>query len=226
MTMAITKKFINADQSKLKAFLEETGFFGSVTVDSSNSSFLDLYDDDDNLLCKISPTMCMLYWDDNASHHLDITLATGASNGGVTYAYSCPNGIMLACHQNQNYNSYIMVTKTNNDKLAFIVSYTGSSESSGDHVKNFFPIAWGDDGTLAHPSGSVYNQFTITPNTRNQTQITPFVTYAEEGMSYTPNAGWFSASQNYSTGDGKITTDDGVYISNGYWCIKDGGDEI
>ena len=222
--MAITKKFINADQSKLKAFLEETGFFGSVTVDSSDSSFLDLYDDDDNLLCMLSKEKCRLYWDDSTDY-LEITLATGASNGGVTYAYSCPNGIMLACHQNQNYNAYIMITMTNNNKIAFIVSYTGSSGSTGAHVKMCFPIAWGDDGTLAHPSGSSYNQFEITTNVRNQSQITPFVTYAEEGtLSYTPNAGWFSASQNYGTGDGKITTDDGVYISNGYWCIKDGGD--
>lgn len=221
--MAITKKFINADQTKLKTFLEDSGFFGSVTVDSSTQGgpYICMYDDDDNLLCMISKEKCRLYWDDSTDY-LEITLATGASNGGVTYAYSCPNGIMLACHQNQNYNSYVMVTKTNNDKLAFIVSFTGSSESTGAHVKNFFPIAWGDDGTLAHPSGSVYNQFTITPNVRTQTQITPFVTYAEEGtLSYTPNAGWFSASQNYGSGDGKITTDDGVYISNGYWAIKD-----
>lgn len=224
--MAITKKFINADRSKLKSFLEETGFFGSITVDSSTQGgpYLCLYDDDDNLLCKLSSAKCILYWDDNANNHLDITLANTENEGGVTYAYSCQNGIMLACHQHQDYNSYIMVTKTNNDKIAFIVSYSGSKESVGEHVKKFFSIAWGDDGTLAHPSASVYNQFDITPNTRTQTQITPFVTYAEEGtLSYTPNAGWFSASQNYSTGDGKITTDDGVYISNGYWCIKDGG---
>lgn len=220
--MAITKKFINADRSKLKTFLEETGFFGSVRVDSIDVSYLNLYDDADNLLCKLSPTTCMLYWDNNATNHLDVTLANSSGNGGVTYAYYCPNGIMLACHQNQNYNSYIMITRTNNDKLAFIVSYTGSNQSSGDHVKNFFPIAWGDDGTLAHPSTSVYNQYSIIPNQRNQTQITPFVTYSEEGtLSYTPNAGWFSASQNYNTGDGKITLDDGEYISNGYWAIKD-----
>lgn len=225
--MAITKKYINADQTKLKTFLEDSGFFGSVTVDSSNSSFLDLYDDDDNLLCKLSPQQCILYWDDNASNHLDILLASGI-NTGVDYAYSCSNGIMLTSHRQSSYHSYVMITKTNLDKVAFIASFSGSTATSKNHVTSVFALAYGDDGTLAMPTqaDNTYKPTVITPLIRNQSQLVPFVTYAEDGViSYTPNAGFFVYGQNYGSGDGsndgKILINGDLYITNGYWAIKD-----
>lgn len=216
--MAINRVFINGNASALKTFLEGSGFFSSVTADQWNN--ITLAGKDGHVGALITSSGVTLYWDDNTgNHHLDITFG---SYGGVTYAYSCSNGVMLAIHQNSNYNAYIMITENNLGELTFIVSYTSGTSSGTGHLTQCFAMAYGDEGALAHPSSSVYNPIIITPIVRNQTQITPFVTYAEEGtLSYTPNAGWFSASQNYGTGDGKILINGDLYITNGYWAIKD-----
>ena len=207
--MAISKVFINKDRQALTDFLNASGLFGEVTLSNSN---INCYDADNNLLAVITIPAVTLYWNETDS----FTITLGNQNG-VDYAYACANGVMLSV-KTGNYWAYIMISKTNNDRVAFIVSYTsGNGASDLTPVTKLFAVAWGDQG-----GPTVSNDFRFTPNVREQTVLVPFTTYSAYGvLSYTPKAGYFPVSQNYNTGDGRILLDGKSYISNGYWAIRD-----
>ena len=64
---------------------------------------------------------------------------------------------------------------------------------------------------------------TFTPESAQQNCLVPFATNANIGdTSYTPYAYYIAMGTNYAIGFGKFEMGDSVYISNGYWAIREG----
>ncbi len=136
---------------------------------------------------------------------------------------SCDNGLMIACFviDNQNYGRDFtaLFSKTNNGRVAIVFPSVLNSVNNQQYKNALHHVAFGDSVTMSSTT-------TFTPESGNQTVITPFITNADVGCkSYTPDAGYMPAHSNYSSGMNKFLLGADTYITNGYWCIKDGGAE-
>lgn len=151
-----------------------------------------------------------------------------STNGGNQYFSSttsiimCDNGIILDSSYYWNFTRKFgaLIAKTNTDKIACVFSYGGTDTQSDNYLyKKLQHVALGDSTTISTTT-------TFTPESGNQTVITPFITNADVGgKSYTPSAGYMPAHSNYGSGLNKFLFGADMYITNGYWCIKDGGAE-
>lgn len=202
--MAISKVYINGDLTALQAFLSASGLFDSVTLDGTTVICKDA---DDNTLVtfnKPSGTATVTIYASAA-----VSQAVTHDSSPFQYGYSCANGILLASAvTSSNYTMYILITKTNNNKVVTVAN------SSRGYASSFYAIAWGDVAPLSSMS--------FARNTKNQTCITPFISDADmDAVSYTPNAGYMTAFQNSGMGYGKFTFDGAIWLTNGYWAIKD-----
>lgn len=215
--MSITRTYINGDTSTLVSFLESSGLFDSVTAESDT---ITCKDSDNNTLLVIAPAGSGYYGHQitaYASSSVSI-LANLKNNSYDTYfidGYSCANGVILryGATGSTSYNACLLITKTNNDAVAVVVSSSATTIPAA--YTSFYSVAWGDTAPI--------NAFTTAANAQNQTMLVPFSTNANEGLqSYTPNAGFMISGQLYSLGYGKATIGSGTYITNGYWAIKDG----
>lgn len=233
--MAITKEVINGDFTKLATFLTNSGFVTAV----NDSGTVKCYDDDGNLLAEIyvsgSTIHIPLYWKDSGDTSLHIQFSSMINNTSIKTAFSCANGVMIACHASDTWMSsgntgYLLITKNNHDDITFVCTPVPSSiapNATRDCVTKFIPLAWTDDGTICNPTWSQWNfmGFQIleaVPGLHNQSALIPFPTYAKPGViSYTPNAGFFLISPSYTVGEGVIQYDGHNYLTNGYWAIKD-----
>lgn len=133
----------------------------------------------------------------------------------------CDNGFMFNCVvHNTNYQNAefaALVTKTNNDRVAIIFPSTTPSSSPQQYTSALQHVAFGDSATIATTT-------TFTPESAQQTCMTPFITNADVGdVSYTPNARYLKAHSSYASGIGKMLLGTDTWITNGYWAIKDGG---
>lgn len=129
----------------------------------------------------------------------------------------CDNGVIIAAaFQNQGYGTRyisVLISKTNNGRLACVFS-TGSSATTILYT-NVQHVAIGDSTTLSTTT-------TFTPEAGQQTSLVPFSTNAEIGdTSYTPDAFYIVMNPNYSMGIGKFLMGTDIYISNGYWAVRD-----
>ena len=207
--MAITKEYLNDDFDALTSFLSDSGFFGSVT---HSESVITCKDSDNNTVLTIdhsaSSTVMTVYASNLVSQSIS---ANGAK---PKYGYSCTNGLIIHMQSSNNYRQFIAVAKTNLDKLAVVMSSTGTASSIENASKSFYCVSFGDVAPLATD--------TFTPREKNQTQIVPFTTNnAANTVSYTPNAGYLAVAQYYNMGLGTLTINGDDYLTNGYWVIKD-----
>lgn len=209
--MAITRTVINNDYSALQSFLQSSGLFGSVELGENTVT---MKDGDGNILSVISDNsgsaQITAYADVSNSASGDYSI-----NGHIQYAYKCSNGILLRIFNpnsgNMQWKATILITKTNNNKIAYIFSKVLLNTTS--NLTNYYCVAWGDDGT---------SDFTFTAKEAEQTLMCPFCTNANMGeQSYTPNAFWLPFGQYYNMGYGTLTMNGVTYLTNGYWCIKD-----
>jgi len=133
----------------------------------------------------------------------------------------CGNGFIvdmkIGTRQGTGFGFAFMLSKTNNDKIAIIFPSSVGYAEAMQFKTNIQHVAFGDSQTMSTTT-------TFTPESGNQTVITPFITNADVGgKSYTPSAGYMPAHSNYGSGLNKFLLGADMYITNGYWCIKDGG---
>jgi len=212
--MAISSQFIGGNNATLQSFLQGTGFFGSVEYDSGTNT-VTMKDSDNNVLATFSGNKTFTAYVDatnNASKQF-----TTAANYGIHTAYKCANGILLKfsglTSGYVSYMAHILIAKTNNNKLAFIFSNT-NAVANDIAYKQFYCVAWGDSTDIAAQE--------MGANGNNQTLMIPFVSGAEDGeTSYTTDAYYLLYAQFYAMGYGKLNGDGAVYLTNGYWAIKD-----
>lgn len=202
--MAITKATINGDFSVLQSFLQSSGLFGSVEL---GTDIVTMKDGDGNTLATIETGLTIRAY---------INSSTSASvsyfnSGYILYGYKCTNGVLLFVTGTSGYQGHILISKTNNNKVAFV--FSSAHASTTIVYTTYYCVAWGDYDT---------STFTFTGKSAEQTLMSPFCTNANMGeTSYTPNAFWLPFGQYYNMGYGTLTMNGVTYLTNGYWCIKD-----
>lgn len=190
-----------------------TNFFSQVS--SSGTNTWAIYDLDGNKVAEFSETGFVAY---RANGNYPINLQAGGEFFLTTNIIMCDNGIIMQ----SSYSYYgsrlagILITKTNNNKLAFIFSYGDQTSSTENYLYTKLQhVALGDNTTMSTTT-------TFTPEAGQQTCLVPFATNANIGdTSYTPDAFYILINPNYAMGMGKFIMGADTYISNGYWAIKD-----
>lgn len=144
-------------------------------------------------------------------------------SGATIDIIGCENGFIVSSmygvegtYSWTQYKIAFLVTKTNNGKVAVIFNSVENSASNllYSGIKH---VALGDSTTLASTT-------TFTPESAAQTVLTPFATNANIGdVSYTPDAFYMPMHSAYSAGIGKFSLGSDIFITNGYWAIRDGG---
>lgn len=219
--MAITRANI-ASRAALAEWLQTNAvpkYFASVTyTDGVTQGF----DEDGNKILEIGSTGG-IYAYSSANSYQSWTSETYSLIGARTInLIACDNGILFEnSYSGSGGNGKIMVTitKTNNDKTAFIFSGDSSSAVKG-YYTGLRHAAWGDSQTVTSTT-------TFSPENAQQTVLTPFITNAETGVaSYTPDAFYMAASPNYSYGIGKFEMGTDIFITNGYWAIRDSAPSV
>lgn len=208
--MAITKTTINGDYSALQSFLQSSGLFGSVEL---GENAVTMNDGDGNTLATLANSGAGSIFTAyaNASNSAQGNYVNG---GQVISAYKCTTGVVLELTvlSNTSYKACVAITKTNNNKIAFVFTTTLGNNAAAV-FQNYHCVAWGDSTISANA---------FTGKASEQTLMCPFCTNANMGdTSYTPNAFWLPFGQYYNMGYGTLTMNGVTYLTNGYWCIKD-----
>lgn len=220
--MSITRTQVTSN-AELAAWMQENAvpnIFKSVSYDSSSQT-ITATDDSDNLVLSFETDTFKAYRAENNS----IDFSSGGyaiiNNGFPAQIIGCDNGFMLiARHGVNGSNRFVaLFSKTNNGEPAIIFNRYGSATDNQVFYNGVKHVAFGDSPTMSTTTN-------FTPESGNQTVITPFITNADVGgKSYTPSAGYMPAHSNYGSGLNKFLLGADMYITNGYWCIKDGGAE-
>lgn len=211
--MAIIKTHLNtSDLSILRGWMNQylvPNYFESIII---SSGVINCYDADGHTVLTIGPwssdNFVKVYYDtENYSY-----FSNNIGMTSVTYASSCSHGCLLSFGNSGSGHMEILITKTNNNITSIVVS----KGSTGLDLNSMYCIAWGD----VQPISSL----SVTPiKTAQQTQIVPFVSNAPYGtISYTPDAFYIPVGQYYNMGIGQMTLNGNIYLTNGYWAIKDG----
>lgn len=220
--MSITRTQVTSN-AELAAWMQENAvpnIFKSVSYDSSSQT-ITATDDSDNLVLSFDTGNFKAYRAENNA----IEFSSGGygiiNNGYPAQIIGCDNGFMLVTRYGVNgANRFAaLFAKTNNGEPAIIFNRYGSATDNQVFYNGVKHVAFGDSPTMSTTT-------TFTPESGNQTVITPFITNADVGgKSYTPSAGYMPAHSNYGSGLNKFLLGADMYITNGYWCIKDGGAE-
>lgn len=205
-----TRTYINRDLSALKQVLESIGFFDSVEYDDAQSpTKIVLKDADNNTLAEMTLNGITVYV--SASESKAVTFSGTRTQAIV--AYWCGNGALITYEEDATnpYHAYVMISKTNDDKVAFVFSGTVENPRS-KALCTLYCIAWGDDAPIAK-----YENLAATAH--RQTVLMPFPTNSP--ASHTVSA-FFTAYGNYFTNEYlEFTLNDEPYFTNGYWVLKD-----
>ena len=216
--MAIIKDYLNTNNMNTLAdwmtqHLVPT-YFGSVVAASSTT--LNCYDSDDNTVLNIN--IGANQYSDIITAYASETVSTSLSNGEgiskITYAATCSRGCLLTFSSGSNGRMEVLITKSNNN-ITTVVFSKGITTNNGQ-LYGMYCVAWGDINPISSLS--------VTPiTTAQQTQIVPFLSNAPYGtISYTPDAFYIPVGQYYGMGIGQLTLNGNIYLTNGYWAIKDG----
>ena len=203
--MAVTTTYINGDLTKLKTVLESLDFFSSVALDNdSNPTTVTVKDADNNTLAVFSSDGITAYASASAYK------VTSWSSYVMAYAYSCPNGVIIKLTHYQGYHAYIMVTKTNNDTVAFVAS--ASSTSFITAQKTYTCVAWGD----VEPLDTISN---VSSYSHEQTLLIPFLTNSAD--SFTVDAFFTMFGSYYSMEYLDFILNSKKYFTVGCWAMRD-----
>lgn len=213
--MAVTREKL-ADRDALAAWLQANAvpsLFKSVTYESS---VIKCYDDNDNLVLEIGSNGSIHAYRAEGSTISMNPDYTGIGANEIDLI-SCDNGFIIENLYSTNKTGKIilLVSRTNNGVPAVIFSYMYNDKTKAYYTA-IRHVAFGDSRTLATTT-------TFTPESGQQVQIMPFSTNPKIGdISYTPDAGYMPMNSNYNSGIGKFEMGGSVWITNGYWCIRDG----
>lgn len=209
-----------ANRAALAAWLQENAvpsMFKSVTYENS---VIACFDDEDNKVLEISSVGGIYAYRAEGNSINFVPDDEGLGQYAIDLI-ACDNGIIVESgyyrtSQVSNIGKVVlMITKTNNGVPAIIFSYLYNSKVA-PYYTDIKHVAFGDSETLATTT-------TFTPESGQQVQIMPFSTNPIIGdISYTPDAGYMPMNSNYSSGIGKFEMGGSIWITNGYWCIRDG----
>ena len=209
--MAIYSFLINNQISGLRECLEFSRLFGSVE-DGADTNSIDCFDGDGNKLASFTLTNSSIvvraYVNAQTYKQVSVSLSTYPST--VKYGYVCANGVLFG--GTGSYPYPVAIAKTNNGKVAVI--FSKNPYSGAGAYESYYSVTWGDAAEII--------EFSYKSDARNQTVIVPFATGCMPGeVSYTPYAGYLPSGQYYNMGYGKFKLDGAMYITNGYWTIRD-----
>ena len=200
--------FINqwASDNNVGISAATTGSYtGIVIKDSDNNTIV-------NSNHQFSWMGLVAYYNNGASYAGNYAYIDASSSGhNVVYdIYSCSNGLLIKLHDigtagESSKFQWVIITKTNNDKIAVIVNSKDASYND--------PVCCIYDQTSTQAC-------TYTSNSANSTSLSNFVGKGSIGVDSSCQYAFFMPIYQYnSTG---ILTGDGIdYITNGYWCIQD-----
>lgn len=235
--MAITRKRLNSGASvstlvtELSSVLVTTlGIATSVSVMESDSNALEI--DADGVSFRIN-TSSQNYFsgmtgtckNDNSYKGILMSNATTGANNAA-YLINTSTSAVLILNNTSTATTYqwpIIFTKTNNDKLAVIVSDASYQMSTRFPGSGSYYVFSGDDYTI-----QTVGKIAKVDNTQvdsNQTQLVPFLTLPGVGVtSYTPTA--YHADISNVMCNGYLNWDDYIlgthhYLTNGGWWLKD-----
>jgi hypothetical protein len=224
----------------LASWLQATAvpeYFASVSIDANNQ-IITCKDANNNTLMEynIYSKTFSIYKSSDIAETFNIAKSAYAcaepNSDTPTIAVKCNGGIMiLISNINEGsakgwYLLNIIITKTNNGKTAIIAGtyyYENTTIDAGTRIiansiaskSGVHAVAWGDE-TSESKTLSFY------PSSQNQTQFISFTTYSQPDLtSYTPKAFYLPVCEFYTTIYGKFESNGVVYITNGYWAIKD-----
>lgn len=207
--MAVTTTYINGDITKLKNVLESLNFFDSVTYDdNSNPTTVTVKDSNNHTLAVFSTYGVTAYASASVSKE------TSWAGYIMSYAYSCPNGVIIKLTHYQGYYAYIMVTKASNGAVAFVASTSNMDFITAQ--KTFTCVAWGDGDQL----DTISNVSTFS---NQQTILVTFPT--NSASNNTPNAFFTMFGSYYTMQYLKFTLGVQNYFTVGCWVIRDTGGE-
>ena len=216
--MAIVRERL-ANRDALAAWLQENAvptLFKSVTYENS---VIACFDDEDNKVLEID-SVGGIYAYRAEGNSISFVPDTGGLGMYAIDLIACNNGIILesgyyTSSQATNTGKVaLMITKTNNGVPAIIFSYLYNNKVM-PYYTAIKHVAFGDSETLA-------TETTFSPESGQQTMLVPFATNVKVGdVSYTPDAFYMPMNSAYQSGIGKFSIGDDVFITNGYWAIKD-----
>lgn len=225
--MAITRASLKSP-SALASWMQTNAvpnIFKSVTFADNT---ITATDDDDNKVLEIKAFTergsgyLRAYRASNSYVSFD-TLDTMPDVDNTIEVIGCDNGFIISTivsdegtYSWKDYHLAILVTRTNNNKVAVIFT-TGESDTAIGQVMthNIRHVAFGDSITIT-------TQTNYAAESAAQTVLTPFATNANVGdVSYTPDAFYMPMHSAYGAGLGKFSLGGDIYITNGYWAVRD-----
>lgn len=189
-------------------------YFASVTY---SNYIMECKDADSNVLFRLNGASTLdLRKAANSQESISINGNTQPTQTNPGTVVKCGGGIMVIV-DNGGYRMYWLITKNQDGKTVVIANASSNSTTSKESLltSNIHAVAWGDVTTAE-------KKITYTKSEQNQTLLVPFTTYTKpDTVSYTPNAFYMPVGEYYSVNYAKFTADNAVYITNGYWAIKD-----
>lgn len=220
--MAISRAKLG-NNSEFLAWLQANtvpNIFASVSM-RGDSSTIQALDDDGNVVFLMQSGQFVAYVNDNVQKTYSNGYAIIDNSGDDRWSdiIGCDNGFILEAKSggDKRYLLVLMCAKTNNGKVA-VVFATGDTPSRTTVLRSGIQhIARGDNPSL-ETATSFFTESAA------QTVLTPFATNANIGdVSYTPDAFYMPMHSAYSAGIGKFSLGSDIFITNGYWAIRDGG---
>lgn len=221
--MAIARAAL-ASVEELAAWMQTNcvpSIFKAVTYESS---ILTATDADDNAVLKInggtgSASSAYVRAYRTTSGYIGLS-GNSLPPSGKLNVIGCSNGFILGGKMRDTGGTErdfaMLISVTNNGKPAIVFPSALSSTANAQYKTALNHVAFGDSATLATTT-------TFTPEAGQQNCLVPFATNADIGVtSYTPYAYYMPMSTNYNMGIGKFDMGDVIYISNGYWAIREG----
>lgn len=220
--MAITRAQVETVEA-LAAWMQENAvpsIFNAVTF---SDSVLTTTDADNNVVLQINggtgSSSSAYFRAFRASENYLEVKGNKLPRDGYIQIIGCDNGFIIDSNitDTSGYNRHFaaLFTKTNNGKIAVIFPSALASGATAQFTTALNHVAFGDSETIATTT-------TFTPESGQQAMLVPFATNADIGdVSYTPDAFYLPMNSAYGFGIGKFSIGDDVFITNGYWAVKD-----
>lgn len=220
--MAITRAKLGSNSDFLSWLQANTvpNIFASVSWRSDGSTIQAL-DDDGNVVFWMQPSQFIALVNDNVQKTYSNGYELISSSGDDKWSdiIGCDNGFILEAKSgvSKRYLLVLMCAKTNNGKVAVVFASGDTSSRTTVLRSSIHHIARGDNPSLETTTS-------FSPESAAQTVLTPFATNADIGdVSFTPDAFYMPMHSAYSAGLGKFSLGSDIFITNGYWAIRDGG---
>ena len=211
-----TKTYIGNNFDTLRAVLEASGLFASVTKTSpENVDTVTCTNADDETVLTIAYTASNT-WTFTVPISGSDTFSRELTTNGANYGYRCANGVLFSFGTSSSGfggKFTALITKNNHDAVSVVLPSGSSSLSIRNTVY-----------CLTKTDVSPVSSYSITSTEKSQTVLSPFITNAAEGdTSYTPNAFYMQFGQYAGINlVVKFVMNGKMYLTDGYFVLSDG----